>query len=202
VGGLEALKARRLGTVMLVDNDQRTLNAWERDIRLGFASRIRVLRAPCRLAAISFAHDEHVDLAIVDQHLDDTLGTDLLPELRALAPNMLTILTSADLSYDDARRAGEKTLAALPKPRSWRRIIEAIQSGEDVSLLPLQSAVLSLDSMERAHIARALRDQKNNVVHTAEVLGMDRSGLQRKLKKLGITIARTRSIEAPSDEVV
>ncbi len=44
----------------------------------------------------------------------------------------------------------------------------------------------SLESLERAHIARVLREESGNVSQTARVLGIDRGTLYNKIKKYGI----------------
>ncbi|MGW8283404.1 MAG: sigma-54-dependent transcriptional regulator [Gemmatimonadota bacterium] len=44
----------------------------------------------------------------------------------------------------------------------------------------------SLESLERAHIARVLREESGNVSRTARVLGIDRGTLYNKIKKYGI----------------
>jgi len=190
---------RKLRVVMLVDDHVETLRAWKRDIALKFSQEIRVLDAADTHAALTIVSAAIPDLAVVDQHLQNGLGTDLLLELRSRAPTMLTILTSADPTLDDARRAGPNTLAVLPKPRSWAPLFRAIEAGDDVTLLPEQPATLSLEAFGAAHISRVLRSQRNNITATAQVLGMDRSGLRRKLDKLGISIDRTKDDQTQGD---
>jgi len=193
MGVVEGVGRRKLRVVLLVDDDEVCIRAWRRDISRYFSLRIRVLDALDGSTALLRAKTETPDLAIVDQHLRDGLGTDLLPRLRACAPSMWTVLTSADPTHDDARRAGPATIAVLPKPKSWSPLFHAIEAGDDLRLLPQQPAISSVEAIVNTHILRVLRSHGDNIALTAEVLSVDRRGLQRKLKKLGIVVDRTKT---------
>jgi two-component system, NtrC family, nitrogen regulation response regulator NtrX len=56
------------------------------------------------------------------------------------------------------------------------------------ALLPLHEA---RDRFEQQHILRALAAQQGNISRTADVLGVERSNLYRKMRALGIAPART-----------
>jgi ActR/RegA family two-component response regulator len=200
--GVVEFVRRKIRVVLLVDDSPNDLKAWKRDISLRISSTIRVLSALDRPTALSMAEAEKPDLAVIDQHLHDGLGTDLLPALRGCAPEMLMILTSSDPTYEDARCAGSNALLVLPKPRSWAPYFSAIESGGDLRLIPLQPETLPLAAIEASHISRVLRSHGNNISVTAQVLGMDRSGLQRKLEKLGIRIDRSRPSQLDDDAAV
>jgi two-component system nitrogen regulation response regulator NtrX len=61
-------------------------------------------------------------------------------------------------------------------------------------LLPLHDA---RDRFERDYILRALAAQNGNISRTAEVLGVERSNLYRKMRSFGIAPRRTETEEEP-----
>ena len=92
----------------------------------------------------------------------------LIERLVIMAPG--ETITSADLAFLD----GADTRPAVPPA--------------DVSpLLPLHDA---RDRFERDYILRALAEQHGNMSRTAEVLGVERSNLYRKMRAFGIAPAR------------
>lgn len=46
---------------------------------------------------------------------------------------------------------------------------------------------ISLDEMEREHVLATLRHTRGNKSRTASILGVERSTLDRKLQKFGLT---------------
>jgi two-component system nitrogen regulation response regulator NtrX len=55
---------------------------------------------------------------------------------------------------------------------------------------PLQSLLEARDAFERAYIVRALNAEQGNISRTAELLGMERSNLYRKMRGFGIAPPR------------
>jgi two-component system nitrogen regulation response regulator NtrX len=64
----------------------------------------------------------------------------------------------------------------------------------DEPLIPLHDA---RDRFERDYILRALAAQRGNISRTAEVLGVERSNLYRKMRAFGIAPRRTETEEEP-----
>ena len=62
----------------------------------------------------------------------------------------------------------------------------------DEPLIPLHDA---RDRFERDYILRALAAQRGNISRTAEVLGVERSNLYRKMRAFGIAPRRTETEE-------
>ncbi|MBC7358536.1 MAG: sigma-54-dependent Fis family transcriptional regulator [Desulfacinum sp.] len=67
---------------------------------------------------------------------------------------------------------------------------------EDLAFLqappPLPSADMTLEEVERRHIERVLRSQSGNISRAAEILGIHRSTLHKKVQHYGITCTRGR----------
>jgi two-component system nitrogen regulation response regulator NtrX len=79
-------------------------------------------------------------------------------------------ITGSDLTFLDGAETNAAAPAAPPAP-----------------LIPLHDA---RDQFEREYILRALSEQHGNMSRTAEVLGVERSNLYRKMKAFGIAPAR------------
>ncbi len=92
----------------------------------------------------------------------------LIERLVIMAPG--ETITSSDLTFLD----GTDGAAAAPV-------------AEPVPIIPLHEA---RDQFEREYILRALGEQHGNMSRTAEVLGVERSNLYRKMKAFGIAPAR------------
>jgi two-component system nitrogen regulation response regulator NtrX len=92
----------------------------------------------------------------------------LIERLVIMAPG--ETITSSDLTFLD----GSDGAAAAP-------------AAEPVPIIPLHEA---RDRFEREYILRALGEQHGNMSRTAEVLGVERSNLYRKMKAFGIAPAR------------
>jgi two-component system, NtrC family, nitrogen regulation response regulator NtrX len=54
------------------------------------------------------------------------------------------------------------------------------------------------DQFERDYILRALAQQHGNISRTAEVLGVERSNLYRKMRAFGIALARKSEEDEPA----
>jgi two-component system nitrogen regulation response regulator NtrX len=90
-------------------------------------------------------------------------------------------ITSADLSFLDR---GPEPEAELPPDGSGQ-------------LLPLHEA---RDRFEREYILRALASQSGNMSRTADVLGVERSNLYRKMRAFGIAPGKRAQEELAVEE--
>ncbi len=88
----------------------------------------------------------------------------LIERLVIMAPG--ETITASDLTFLEGTDGGAEAPAAEPPP-----------------LVPLHEA---RDQFEREYILRALAEQHGNMSRTAEVLGVERSNLYRKMKAFGI----------------
>jgi two-component system nitrogen regulation response regulator NtrX len=96
-------------------------------------------------------------------------------ELRNLVERLMIMVpgdrvSSRDLSFLDRSAA-----------------VEAIPSGRHTAIAPLHHA---RDEFEKQYILRALAHQHGNMSRTAEVLGVERSNLYKKMRAFGIMPAR------------
>jgi two-component system, NtrC family, nitrogen regulation response regulator NtrX len=97
-------------------------------------------------------------------------------ELRNLIERLVIMvsgdtITAADLAFLDRGPASA----------------EAVSAAEPGPVLPLHDA---RDRFEREYILRALAEQHGNMSRTAEVLGVERSNLYRKMRAFGIAPGR------------
>ena len=98
-------------------------------------------------------------------------------ELRNVVERLMIMVpgdrvTARDLAFLDQ--------SAAPMP--------AVAHDEAVSMMPLHDA---RDDFERQYILRALAAQQGNISRTADVLGVERSNLYRKMKAFGIAPRET-----------
>lgn len=121
------------------------------------------------------------DCAIVDLALGDGSGIDVVRAIARASPACRTLLLTGHGTVSaavEAMRAG--AVDVIEKPRSTRELVDAIRRAPQapVPVTPLPT----LEQVERAHIERVLAETGGNVTHAAEVLGLDRRTLQRKLR--------------------
>lgn len=166
-------------TILAVDDDHLQLNALARSLRL----QKTVYTTTDSQSALELARRQRPDLAIIDMHLGGASGIALVRTLRAEFPDMVIALVSAYLSVEAtvmAVRAGADHV--LPKPilghEILRRLDEALPDEPDYRETP------TLERAEAEHIARVLADCGGNISEAARRLGVYRSSLQRRLRKL------------------
>ena len=102
-------------------------------------------------------------------------------ELRNLVERLMIMVpgdrvTARDISFLDAATIGTTDLTARPA----------------AALGPLHDA---RDQFERDYILRALAAQQGNISRTAEMLGIERSNLYRKMRGFGIVPPRSEPLE-------
>jgi two-component system response regulator RegA len=164
--------------VLVVDDDQQILDGWRRG-----AGRERVvLGARDPVSARKLARANEFDLAIVDLRLGRASGIELVRDLRAEVPDLLIALCSGYVSVDvtvAAIRAGAD--AVVYKPTTFKEVLRRVQR---TSAEPNLSETPSLARAEWEHMMRVLEDCNGNVSAAARRLGIFRSSLQRRLRKI------------------
>lgn len=170
--------ARTLHTILVVDDNEQILEAWKR------AARNRNLVTTTNAsAARQLANAERPDLAIVDLRLGNTSGIDLIRELKQDLPDLLVVLCSGYLSVASAVAAVHAGADFVVfKPITLREILQQI--GVSIDLPDLEDTP-TLARAEEEHIRRVLADCNGNISMAARRLGIYRSSLQRRLRKLG-----------------
>ncbi len=137
------------------------------------------------LGALEAAQADHFTMAILDLKLEDETTLEIIPRLRAHAPEMKILMLTAYASIATAVEAVK--LGAnnyLPKPANVTEILEAL--GQEIVTEPVEEeglVVMSPKRLEWEHIQRVLLKNDGNVSATARELNMHRRTLQRKLQK-------------------
>ncbi len=136
---------------------------------------------------------EAYDAVLLDIRMPGLEGTDLLPLIKKLHPELPVILVSA---YCDAANAGYYrqlgAFEAVAKPFSAEVLLEAIgRAIQREERIPVVLTTLSLEEgrnqVYRKLILTALSKTNWNQVKAAGLLGVSRHSLIRWMKKLGVT---------------
>ncbi len=169
--------ARRLRTVLVVDDDTVLLSALERDLR---ARGLTVLAAPSADSARELARTRRPDCALIDLCIGDDSGIDLLRDLKAELPDLLAVLLTghgAVQNVVDAFHGG--AVDFVQKPVGGQQLMQALEKAVARS----RGAAPTLAKAEFEHISRVLQECEGNISEAARRLGIHRRSLQRKLQK-------------------
>ena len=168
----------KVRAVLLVDDDEVMLRAAVRTLHRDRA----VFVATNANQAVQIAAEKKLDLAIVDCFLGNESGIDLIRALKRQTPQILVVLSSGLMSYGravEALRAGAHDVAL--KPFAVNDVIRRIESPSECATA---DEIPSLDRVEWEHIQRVVEQCKGNLSRAARCLGINRSTLKRKLRKL------------------
>lgn len=123
--------------------------------------------------------------AVVDLRMPQEDGLAVVRALRSrFADCRVVVLTgygSIATAVEALRRGAH---FYLTKPADVERILAAFED-EAPAPLTLAKRVPSLDTVEWEHIQRVLQDCDGNVTRAAQLLGLHRRSLQRKLNRFG-----------------
>ncbi len=174
----DATEAR---SVLIVDDEETFRSRLER----AFQDRGYETRATATVEeAMRLARDESPEFAVVDLRVGRDSGLTLVRQLHAHDPTTRIVMLTGYGSIAtalDAVRSG--AVHYLTKPASMEEILAALDHDGLPAADPPAHVVPSLDRVEREHIERVLADCGGNVTHAAELLGIHRRSLQRKLAK-------------------
>ncbi len=166
--------------LLLVDDDRLFLKQLSRAMeRRGFT----VLAATSGEEARALAEAERPQFAVVDLRLEDENGLDLVPELRAIRPDMRIVILTGYGNIASAV-AAVKTGAVdyLAKPADADSIEGALLAPPGGRPPPPEKP-MSPDRVRWEHIQRVYELCDRNVSETARRLNMHRRTLQRILAK-------------------
>ena len=122
--------------------------------------------------------------AIIDLRMPEVSGLDLVSELAARFPGILTVVLTGYGSIATAVEAVRRgAIHYLQKPLDTDEILAAFDADSDAGPAP-QVETPSLARVEWEHIQRILHDCNGNISLAARKLGLHRRSLQRKLGKL------------------
>jgi len=175
--------------VLVVDDDEKILRICEELLaQRGFL----VTTCPDSTQVIPLLKTTAYEVVLLDIRMPGFEGTDLLPLIKKVAPDLPVILVSA--YCDETNRNYYHTLGAfdiVEKPFSHEILLDTVARAlEWQEQIPLVLTSLSLregrDHLYRKLILAALRKTDWNQVKAAERLGVSRYCLIRWLKKLGV----------------
>jgi two-component system response regulator RegA len=146
----------------------------------------RVSVAHDRASAVWAARRRAMDWAIVDQKLTrglgDRSGIDLARELALEHPAIRIVIYTGYPCSKTAFRAGQTAgvVGYLQKPARREEIVAVLGGGEatDVDVEPM-----SLARMETEYAERVVADCDGNMSVAADIFGIDRATLARKLSR-------------------
>ena len=172
--------AAKPGPLLLVDDDPGVRRTLARQLeRVGFTVRTASGMEEAYGALADFAPK----FAVVDLHLSDGHGMELVRELRALAPQARIVVLSG---FDSIASA-----VVAVKAGAWNYLAKPVRAEELVAALlgdaldpgALPERPMSADRVRWEHIQRIYEQCGRNVSETARRLGMHRRTLQRILSK-------------------
>jgi two-component system, response regulator RegA len=175
---------RSVRRVLLVDTEERQLNAWQRDfVRLGWS--VDTAPSPAREGAALLARARHPDVAIVEMRLGTESGLAVLADLKVVDRNIFVILVSNYMTVAWtmlAIKAGADF--CFIKPLDCRQVVELVEQGS-VPEPRWDHPRMNLDQFVWEHFCRVLVDCGNNISRAAEAMNMHVTTLRRKLEKYG-----------------
>ena len=166
-------------SVLVVDDDERILAGFRR----GLAREWDVATATSICDARQLAAQHRFDLAIVDLHLGDCSGVPLVREMKAKQPDVRIAVISGYLTTETtvvAVQAGADVV--VDKPITAREVLRRLDVGAPIDINVNETPTLA-EALD-AHIERVKTDCDGNITETARRLGIHRSSLQRRLRKL------------------
>lgn len=167
--------------LLLVDDDEVFRRVLGRALeRRGY----ELLSAEDTQSALDLARSEQPRLAVVDLKLGTESGLDLVPELKAIEPEMVIVVLTGYASIATAVTAVKNGAADyLAKPATADDVVHALTGTGGAGELAGDYNPMSVERLEWEHIQRVLQEHDGNISATARSLGMYRRTLQRKLAK-------------------
>lgn len=167
--------------VLLIEDDE----AFRSTLAFALKRRgISVLESSDSRGALALS-DESIDGIVLDMRLGPESGADAIEGLRRLWPGARLVILTGYGSIPEAlhtMRLGADDY--LLKSAGADQILDALKGSTAAPPGPSPAPLPSLARLEWEHIQRVLHECGGNVSRTAEVLGIDRRTLQRKLAKL------------------
>lgn len=156
--------------------------------KAGFES----VQAATEAEALEAVRRPYLELVILDMNLTLSTtgrqGIELLRKIRILAPEVPVIMLSAWATVPLAVEGmGFGAVDFVSKPWSNRDFVAKIKKAlEDAERKAEENKVDTLDNIEKQTIQRALRQADGNLSTAAQLLGITRQSLYRRMEKFGI----------------
>jgi two-component system response regulator RegA len=169
--------------ILIVDDD----DIFRARLARAFQAReLQTLEAGSWRAALDAARQVAPELAVVDLRLPDRSGLDVVRDLKGLNPAINIVVLTGYGSIATALEAVRLGATHyLPKPADVDDILAGFARAElpPGKTPPPAPCVPSLARTEWEHINRVLADCGGNISRAADLLGIHRRSLQRKLAK-------------------
>ena len=170
-------------TLLVIDDD----DVFRTRLARAFQARgFQTIEAGSWQMAIDAARRTTLELAVVDLRLPDRSGLDVVRDLKALNHEINIVVLTGYGSIATALEAVRLGATHyLPKPADVDDILAGFaRAGLPPGALPTPAPhVPSLARTEWEHINRVLADCGGNISRAADLLGIHRRSLQRKLAK-------------------
>lgn len=117
--------------VLVVDDDQHVLNAFQRVLRRCDVRNLRILTAQDAMDALELLLRNPVAVVMSDMHMPGMNGVQMLEEAKRLRPYTVRVMLTGDPSLRTARYAvnqGE-VFRYLSKPWNNEEVMEAVKDG-------------------------------------------------------------------------
>jgi len=181
---LEDKAFTRLGGSQTVHSDFRLVSATHRDLaalvragemRQDFFYRINVIAI--RLPPLRERDD---DIGLLAQYFLMRYGRETGKTVEGLTPEALRILNAYAWpgNVRELKNVMERAVVIARQPLIGKNELTFLQPDRESG-----PELVSLEEMERRHIQRVLEAHKGNITHAAQVLGIDRRTLTRKLRR-------------------
>lgn len=150
------------------------------------------VQAATEAEALEAVRRPDLELVILDMNLTlnttGRQGIELLRKIRILAPQVPVIMLSAWATVPLAVEGmGFGAVDFVSKPWSNRDFVAKIKKAlEDAERKAEENKVDTLDNIEKQTIQRALRQADGNLSTAAQLLGITRQSLYRRMEKFGI----------------
>lgn len=167
--------------LLIVDDDTTFAGILSRALtRRGY----NVVTASNGTEALSRCHEHQPAQAVVDLKLETESGLNLLPQLKAINPDLQVLILTGYSSISTAVEAIKMGATNyLCKPASVDDILSAFEQSAPNPEVLINETPPSVERLEWEHIQRVLAENDGNISATARSLGMHRRTLQRKLQK-------------------
>jgi two-component system nitrogen regulation response regulator NtrX len=147
--------------------------------------------------------DRELDVPLLADHFMAEFAREYGRRTKTIDPAALTLLGRYEWpgNVRELRNVIERLVIMVPGDTITARDLSFLDGGAAGRSLLGEGAMVSLhearDRFERDYILQALAAQQGNVSRTAEVLGVERSNLYRKMRSFGIAPARRAEEEEP-----
>jgi len=208
---IEELRFRRLGDVRDRRVDVRLLAATHRDLERQVAEQLFREDLLYRINAVTLVvpplRERGSDIVLLARTLLTGIGAELgRPELQlsgategAISTHpwpgnvrqLRNALERAALLSDRTRLEPDDVVPPSPRVPAHSATPPSSLGASDVASAGATTGVASLDDVERRHIEDVLRKTAGSVPRAAEALGLSRSALYGRMKRLGIVVRRS-----------